>query len=176
LGPVDRASLYRWALTGKKNYPSIQSKEACTIFIPYVKGISDMFKRIGNKYNIKTIFKTEHTLRNVFVRTKPDTKSQQQIKHCIYSIPCECGRRYIGETSRPLEVRIKEHKHNLKEGLLEKSKLAQHAYEEGHRIKWDEAKAIQKKPDTIYRKYKESAHLAYLENTFSQPSLEMSPF
>jgi hypothetical protein len=39
------------------------------------------------------------------------------------------------------------------------------------RIKWDEAKAIQKEPNTIYRKY-----MAYLENTISQPSLEMSPF
>jgi hypothetical protein len=74
-----------------------------------------------------------------------------------------------------LEVRIKEHKHNLKQGLLEKSKLAQHTYEEGHHIKWDEAKAIQKEPNTVYRKYKESAHLAYLENTISQPSLEKSP-
>jgi hypothetical protein len=31
-----------------------------------------------------------------------------------------------------------EHKHNLREGLLEKSKLAQHAYEEGHRVGWDD--------------------------------------
>jgi hypothetical protein len=75
-----------------------------------------------------------------------------------------------------LGVRIKEHKRNLKQGLLEKSKLAQHAYGEGHRIKWDEAKAVQKEPNTIYRKYKESVHMAYLENTISQPSLEMSPF
>jgi hypothetical protein len=26
--------------------------------------------------------------------------------------------------------------HNIKEGLLEKSKLAQHAYEIGHRLSW----------------------------------------
>jgi hypothetical protein len=77
---------------GKKNYPITQSNEACTVVIPYVKGISEKFKRIGNKYNIKTIFKTKHTLRNIFIRTKPDTKSQLQIRHCIYSIPCECGR------------------------------------------------------------------------------------
>jgi hypothetical protein len=89
--------------SGKKKFPSTQSKEACTVVIPNVKGISDQFKCIGNKYNIKTIFKTKHTL------------------HCIYSIPCECGRRYVRETSRPLGVRIKEHKHNLKQGLLEKS-------------------------------------------------------
>jgi hypothetical protein len=47
---------------------------------------------------------------------------------CVYSISCDCGRCYIGETNRPLELRIKEHKYNLKQGLLEKSKLAQHAY------------------------------------------------
>jgi hypothetical protein len=74
-----------------------------------------------------------------------------------------------------LGVCLKEHKHNLKQGLLEKSKSAQHMYEEGHCIKWDEAKAIQKEPNTIYRKHNESAHMAYLENTISQPNLEMSP-
>jgi hypothetical protein len=31
---------------------------------------------------------------------------------------------YIGETSRPLEASIKEHKYDLTHGLLEKSKLA----------------------------------------------------
>jgi hypothetical protein len=35
----------------------------------------------------------------------------------------------MGETSGHLEVRIKGHKYNLKEGLLEKSKLTQHVYE-----------------------------------------------
>jgi hypothetical protein len=32
---------------------------------------------------------------------------------------------------------------SLKQGLMEKSKLAKHAYEEGHRIQWKEAKAVQ---------------------------------
>jgi hypothetical protein len=58
---------------------------------------------------------------------------------------------YIGETSRPLEVRIKEHKYNMTQGLLEKSKLAQHAYEENHRIFWKEAKVFQIEPNTTYK-------------------------
>jgi hypothetical protein len=41
------------------------------------------------------------------------------------STACDCGRCHIGETGRPLEANIKEHKHNLRQGLLEKSKLAQ---------------------------------------------------
>jgi hypothetical protein len=48
----------------------------------------------------------------------------------IYSIPCECGRSYIGETGRPVAVRLREHRHNLQQDRLVKSKLAQHAYEE----------------------------------------------
>jgi uncharacterized protein YcfL len=67
---------------------------------------------------------------------------------------------YIGETSRPLEVRIKEHKYNLTQGMLKKSKLAQHSYEEDYRICWNEAKVLQIEPNTIYRKYKESAHIS----------------
>jgi hypothetical protein len=34
------------------------------------------------------------------------------MKQCVYNIPCDCHRCYIGETSRPLEVCIKEHKYN----------------------------------------------------------------
>jgi hypothetical protein len=29
---------------------------------------------------------------------------------------------------------------SIRQGLLEKSKLAQHAYEEGHRVGWDDAR------------------------------------
>jgi hypothetical protein len=62
---------------------------------------------------------------------------------------------YIAVISRPLEVRIKEHKYNLTQGLLEKSKLSQHAYEEGHKICWKEANVLQMEPITTYGKYKD---------------------
>jgi hypothetical protein len=40
-------------------------------------------------------------------------------------------------------VRLREHRHNIKDGLLEKSKLAQHAYEEDHRVDRDEARILE---------------------------------
>jgi hypothetical protein len=49
-------------------------------------------------------------------------RDAQQTAQCIYRIPCECGRSYIGETGRPLAMRLHEHRHNLKEGTPEKSK------------------------------------------------------
>ena len=49
-------------------------------------------------------------------------------------IACECGGKYTRETSRPLGTRLREHEYNLRQGNVEKSKLAAHAIEEGHRI------------------------------------------
>jgi predicted GIY-YIG superfamily endonuclease len=151
-----------------------EDKPLGIVYIPYVKGISEKFKRIGNQYNIRTVFRTKHTLRSSLVRTRPK-RDPQQTAHCVYSIPCECGRRYIGETGRPMTVRIREHMHNLKQGLIEKSKLAQHAYEEGHRVNWDEARVLEIESNSRYRKYKESAYIACTTNPISQPSLDISP-
>jgi hypothetical protein len=58
----------------------------------------------------------------------PSLQSAYLVKH----------RDNFGVTSRPLEVYNKEHKYgyNLTQGMLEKSKLAQHAYEESHKMCW----------------------------------------
>jgi hypothetical protein len=74
-----------------------EEKPLGSVYIPYVKGVSDKFKRIGNQYNIRTVFKTKHTLRSSLVRTRPK-RDPQQTAHCVYSIFCECGRCYVGET------------------------------------------------------------------------------
>jgi hypothetical protein len=151
-----------------------KDKPLGTVHIPYVKSISEKFRRIGNQYNIRTIFRTKHTLRSLIVRTRPKS-DPQQTANCVYSIPCEYGRNYTGETGRPLAVCIHEHRHNLKQSLLEKSTLAQQAYEEGHRVGWDQASVLEIESNSRYRKYKESAHMTCLINPISQSSLEMYP-
>jgi hypothetical protein len=79
-------------------------------------------------------------------------RDAQQVKQCVCNIPYDHVRCYIGGTSRSLEVRIKEHKYNLTQGLLEKSKLAQRVFEEGHKICGKEAKVLQIEPGTTFRK------------------------
>jgi hypothetical protein len=60
---------------------------------------------------------------------------------------------------------IHEHRHNFKEGLLEKLKLAKHAYKEGHRVIWDEARFLEIETNSRYRKY--NAHMAFLTKPIS---------
>jgi hypothetical protein len=103
----------------RSNRPSSDTTYQDTVIIPYDESISGKFKCTGNRFNVRTIFKTKHTLRETLMKTGSATDGQQT-KQCVYSIPCDNGRCYNGETSRTLEVRIKEHKYNLTRGLFQK--------------------------------------------------------
>jgi hypothetical protein len=106
------------------------------------------------------------------MKTGP-VRDAQQTKQCVYNIPCDCGRCYNEETSRPLEVRNKERKYIMTEGLIEK-KITQYSYEETHRICWKGAKVLQVEPNTTYTKYKESVHVSLVDHPISQASLDIS--
>jgi hypothetical protein len=63
---------------------------------------------------------------------------------------------------------------NLKEDHIEKLQFAQHMFEEGHQVCWDEAKILHVEHNSRYRKYKESVPMECLESTVSQPNLDFS--
>jgi hypothetical protein len=67
----------------------------------------------------------------------------------------------------------KEHKHNLTQGLLEKSNSAQQTYKEGQKTCWEED-VLQTEPNTTYRKYKESVHMFLVAHPISQCTLAIS--
>jgi hypothetical protein len=46
---------------GSSRQKKKEEKPLGTVYILYVKGTSEKVKRIGNQYNIRTVFKTKHT-------------------------------------------------------------------------------------------------------------------
>ena len=60
----------------------------------------------------------------------------------IYKIGCICGDVYIGETSRSMSTRIKEHKAACRLGNCERSAVAEHAWQDGHSIEWDNVEIL----------------------------------
>lgn len=149
-------------------------KPKAFICIPYIPKVSEKIRRIARKFQIKTAFKTQNTLRQHLTKTKPEN-TEQASKNCIYSIPCECNREYIGETKRPLEVRLKEHKNSLKNGETSSSKLAKHAWENDHNFKFKEAKIIHRETHYYKRKFVEGALIKLNNTAISQSSVEVRP-
>jgi hypothetical protein len=118
--------------------------------ITYIRGFSEKFKRISNLYNIKTVFKSWHSLRNSLMRTRP-TSAIQETSNYIYNIFYECGRSYeyvgkqadrgprdSGNTAKKLEV-----------GHLEGFRPAQHSFEENRGVLWKEAKILETNESSV---------------------------
>jgi hypothetical protein len=89
------------------SHPSKEEKPLGSVYFLYMKSVSEEVKRVGNRYNVRTIFRTKHTLRSSYM--KPDRTEIRIRCHSVYSIPRECGRSYIGETGRHIALRLREH-------------------------------------------------------------------
>ena len=93
----------------KEPAPEIKS----TAVLPYFKGLSEALCRCLQQQGIRTVFRSDTTLRSHLVRPK-DTVDPAKQEGVVYKIPCECGKVYIGETVRSMHERIKEHDRDIR--------------------------------------------------------------
>ena len=77
----------------------------------------------------------------------------------VYKVGCICGDVYIGETSRPMSTRIKEHKAACRLANFERSAVAEHAWQDGHNIEWDNVEILDTATGSISRRTKEAIHI-----------------
>ena len=115
-----------------------------TICLPYVSGLSEEFRRVCSKFDIRTVFTTISTLRQQLTRVKDvdPPLSKAGVVH-VYKVPCCCGKEYIGETKRALGTRIKERQSATRGGETEKSAIVEYAWAEQHHPAWDKTSVLE---------------------------------
>jgi hypothetical protein len=60
----------------------------------------------------------------------------------VYSISCECGQVYIGQTGWSIKTRIKEHHRHIQLGHPDKSAVAEHRLNHDHLIKFQDTQIL----------------------------------
>jgi hypothetical protein len=83
-----------------------------------------------------------NTFRCSIMKTWLETDPQWTAEF-VHSIPCECGKSYIGQTGRPLALWLSEHRHNLKQGSSREIKISLYAYDEGHTVGRNESRHLE---------------------------------
>ena len=83
------------------------SRKRINSTLPYIQGISDKICRAYKKAGYRLLSNLTRLYANYLLR--PDKPPQDQLAGTIYCLECEdCHKRYIGESARPLDKRIKE--------------------------------------------------------------------
>ena len=142
-----------------------QEEQPChTLYIPYVSGLGEDLRRVCRKYNIRTVFRTSSTLRRELSRTK-DRDPPLKTSGVVYEIPCSCGLKYIGETKRALETRLKEHQAATRRGETEKSAIAEHAWSQHHQPLWEETRVLDRASHNTTLLIKEAIHISLRDPT-----------
>jgi len=102
------------------------------ISLPYIKGTTDKIARVLTKHSIMVAFTPPNTIKNMldFAKDLIDPKNHKG----VYSIPCSCGKVYIGETWISFGIRLKEHISDITRNRSEKSVLIEHACSSSHYI------------------------------------------
>jgi hypothetical protein len=78
--------------------------------------------------------------------------------NCVCGIPREFGGSQVGVTSGPLAIWLRQHMQSIRQHFIEKSKVAQQAYE-GHKVGRN-SQNLQTESKSSCRKFKELAHMA----------------
>ncbi len=119
-------------------------EEQPRVILPYIPNLTENVARVINR-------KLGNPLGYIPYNRMSDIVSSHKDKgicpKCgIYVVNCTCGSMYIGETGRDLSVRLKEHKDSTRLGHIDKSAIANHAWEyisdSNHKIQWEDAKII----------------------------------
>ena len=109
-------------------------------------------RHLLKKLNINVVFTYNDTLKKLLVKNSPSSNSNG----CVYKIPCsQCPYTYIGQTGRPFEMRLKEHKSYVR-NASPNSALFLHFSSFDHPIDWNNSTNIFKVDDWTKRNIIES--------------------
>ena len=123
--------------------------------VPYIKGISERLQRA-----FLIVHKPFNSLRSQLVHVKDKTEN---LKKCgtVYHIQCEqCDKEYVGESSRLLETRIKEHLSGNSSAFHEHCQLTWHSVDSS------KTKVLATESNTFKRRIREE-----IEIRLRKPSL-----
>ena len=125
------------------------------LVLPYDAKLTDVVN-ILKRFNVNVAFRNNATVRSKLIKNSPVSQ-----EGCVYSIPCNsCDMVYIGQTSKELGIRIKQHQYNVRTGQ-ENSAIFQHLSLYDHPINWNGAKSIVKCSNAQIRNIVESSFIKH---------------
>jgi len=145
-----------------KTKPEI-SNDTKFLPLPYINTKSKMLSKILKPFNIVPTFCNNNKNNLAFSNKKSKTNITDK-SNIVYSIPCECGKQYIGTTSQKLNNRLTQHKsdNKLKPNA---TALSIHSNQFLHKFDYTKTKVLDSEPNYNKRLISEAIHIKFNNNS-----------
>jgi hypothetical protein len=121
------------ALNRRLHLPQLDNEPHSATFLPFVGTVFNRISRVPARHNIKFVG-LPHMKLSILLRP---VKDHLEIGiPGFYRISCECGRVYIGQTGRSVDIRLKQHQWHIRLEHPDKSAIAEHSIDQGHDIQF----------------------------------------
>jgi hypothetical protein len=86
----------------------------------------------------------------------------------VYRILCECGKVYVGQTGHSVDTRLKEHQRHICLEHPDKSAIAEHTVNLGHRIQFHETSILATRAQYMDRIIREAIEIELHPNNMNR--------
>ena len=125
--------------------------------MPFVPGLGPKIRKVLKKRGIKTFFTAAPSLKDILCRHK--TTLPPNSYPGVYSVSCECGTEYIGESKKKISTRMKQHERDIFHGRWKSSGISDHASRCQKNVIFEDAKTIAYESDWRRRKIREALEI-----------------
>jgi hypothetical protein len=144
------------ALNCRAHLPQPDNEPHSIAFLPFVGIVFNRINRVLARHNIKSVG-LPHMKLSILLRLVNNHLGLRTPG--VYRIPRECGRFYIRQTGRPVDIRLKEHQRHIRLQNPDKSAVAEHSIDQGYRIKFHNSSILAKKTRYMDRIVRETIEI-----------------